>query len=283
MKTKDGRFYVAIPHSLKKTFPRMSGEDCKQYLQAIMEYSINGVECEDDMSPAAAMAYDVTVDLNDDLIANMERNREARQKAAKARWDKEKRHDGDEEQDDDGDPDPAPPQRPAAAAPKQQQAPASEPMPAAAPVFVKPTISTIKDFCDENDLTYIDPARFYSDCEMRDWTYNGKPIKWRNYAVFLQRREEAKAAAAEQAAAKTVTAQQYTQREYSKAELDSLDYDLTAEAKQSSQEQEREWGDNDWVWIPFEELNSEDKQIISMRPGSARGGDWVRPDSDYVT
>lgn len=84
MKTKDGRFYLGIPHSIRKTIDRMSGDDCKAYLKAVFDYSIDGIVSE--VPPAAATAYDLTVELIDDNIARSKKQTAAGKKGANARW-----------------------------------------------------------------------------------------------------------------------------------------------------------------------------------------------------
>lgn len=86
MKTKDGRFYIAIPLNLTKSFTRMSGDEVKQAVLAAIDTLENGTEPDDDMSTATGMAYDVIMDMNNQLLALMEKNRAARQKASNARW-----------------------------------------------------------------------------------------------------------------------------------------------------------------------------------------------------
>lgn len=225
MRNKGDRFFTPIPHSIRRSLTRMSGDEVKQYLMASMDYDMQGKEAAaDDMSPAATIAYDVTADLIDrkaehDAKVSKARS-EARKKSGQAKQQRDDSDgsdddDDDDESDDDDDPDPAPPQRPAAAAP---------------PMI--PTVDEVQEYAEAHALTSINPQRFLAYCELQNWTYKGKPINWQSYATYLHNKEQANAP--------KVTAQQYTQREYSEEFLNSLHVDLTAEAKKLAAEQEQE-------------------------------------------
>lgn len=221
MSSKGDRFYTPIPHSIRRSLTRMSGDEVKQYLMASMDYQIDGKVAADDMSPAATIAYDVTIDLIDrqaEHAAKVSKVRsEARKKSGQAKQQRDDSDGSDDDDDDeqDDDPDPAPPQRPAAAAP---------------PMI--PTADEVQEYAEAHALTSINPQRFLAYCELQNWTYKGKPINWQSYATYLHNKEQANAP--------KVTAQQYTQREYSKEFMDGLHVDLTAEAKKLAAEQEQE-------------------------------------------